>query len=206
MALHIPYTGDTFRPSSKILPGNDTAEVPLEFDLVPPWGPDLARVKSLIYATLGLIDAADWRPEVQAAVTRAFDTGAPVFANTITAIRGLTVPAAMAVRAGLLTDLPQTIVDGQARPDHAKPIPITTGQAFSRICGALPALSFQVASELSKLAEQAERAMDPRFFEPPSGSSGTATDVQEAATSVATARRRSGKRATADNGSDRTGR
>ena len=50
VTLHVGL--DTFRPVNDLVPGNATADRPLEFDLVPAWGADLARVIGCVEADL----------------------------------------------------------------------------------------------------------------------------------------------------------
>lgn len=163
---HVPYSIDTFKPIDAIVPGNSTADNPLEFDIVPPWGPDLARLKSVILAATGLVEESGWTPEVQAAVIAAFDTGASAFTNTVTAIRGLTIPARMALRAGVIREIPPG-------GNMDTPVPIVSGQQFSSIAGAVGGLALHVAFALVNLAGKQD--IDARFFVQPSGSGGPGT-------------------------------
>jgi len=185
MAYAIPYHRHTFRPVNDQLAGNATADNPVEFDICPAWGADWARIKSIIYASLGLAQDGVWSPEVQHAVIAAFDSGAQAFVNTVEAIRGL-----MAVRAGILPDIPK----GQSADTQ---VPVTTGVQFSRICGAVPVIALQVASEIAKLSQEAE-AVDPRFFAQPSGSGGRGTKKKRRST-ASSARSTSRRQGTAAN-------
>lgn len=205
MGMHVPYSRTTYRPGDDILPGNKTSDNPLEFDIVPAWGGDLARIKSLIYATMGLVQGKEWGPQVQEAVIAAFDTGAPVFENTVTAIRGLSVPSIMALRAGLIPALPKTVQDGGMKSDPEAPYEVMNGRAFSKLCGALAGTALHVAMEIGKLSDKAEQAMDPRFFKQPSGSSGTAKAGRGKGSTVATARPTSRRRGTAASDSTAAG-
>lgn len=207
MAMHAKYVGTTFRPSNATLPGNESSDNPLEFDLVPAWGGDVARIKSIVYATTGLVQGGDWSPEIQAAVIAAFDSGAPAFINTITAIRGLTVPAVMALRSGQIPELPVAVdpADGQTRANHDAPIAVTNGVQFSRLAGALMTLALLVAMEIGKLTDKAERDLDPRFFGQPSGSGGKGTARKAKGSTAKTARPKSRRRETAGNDSTATG-
>lgn len=175
MALHIPYHRKTFRPVNDVVAGNDHSDNPVEFDLAPAEGSELARIKSVIVAAAGLVDPGDWTKTMQDGVISAFETAAPAFVNTVEAIRGLTVPAALAKRVGIIGDIPKTVPQGQteARPDANAPIPILTGYQFSRICGFVPAMSLHVALEIAALSQQTE--VDPRLFVQPSGSGGPGT-------------------------------
>lgn len=187
MAFEVPYSTDTFRPViDDIVPGNATADDPLEFDIAPAWGGDLARLKSVVFATVGLAQDGDWSPATQAAVIKAFETGAVAFVNTITAIRGLRIPAAMAIRAGILVGTPPG--------GPGAKVQVTTGEQFSRICGALTGTALHVATAIIKLSGKNE--VDPRLFVQPSGSGGQGT--QPARTSTAgSARSKSRRRGTA---------
>ncbi len=182
--FEVPYATDTVRIAADLLPGNDTSDNPLEFDIVPPWGPDLARLKSLMLATTGLTDDG-WSPAMQELVIKAFETGASAFVNTVTAVRGLSVPRAMALRAGIEIHDPKT-----------QRVQITTGVDFSKVCGALQLapIALHVAFQIVALSKKQD--VDPRFFVQPSGSGGAAT-VGAGNTSVTTAPNGSGRRGTA---------
>lgn len=196
MAYEIPYhRHPNFRPVNDLMPGNAESEDPVEFDLAPAWGADLARIRSIITASLGLVQEQDWGPAIQAAVIASFDTGGAAFVNTIEAVRGLRIPAAMAVRAGLLVEMPK--VAGTNKPDYDAKVAITTGLAFSRICGAVPAMAFHVATKIAEISQKAEGVVaDSRFFAQPSGSGGTGTSAAPA-TTAGSARPTSRRRGTA---------
>lgn len=175
MSYQIPYDTDTWKPDNDLIPGNAHADNPVEFDLAPAGGPDLARLKSVIYASAGLTNEGVWSPDMQAAVIAAFESGAEVFQRCVTAIRGFTVPAALAVRVGLLTKIPVAAdAEGQVRPDHKAPVPITTGYEFAKIAGFQTALSLAAAFEIMKISRQVT-SLDPRLFERPSGLSSPGT-------------------------------
>lgn len=161
----VPYHRDTYRIPDVFIPGNSTSDNPTEFDLVPAWGADWARVKSIIVATTGLATTEEWSADMQKTVIAAFETGGTAFINTVTAVRGLTIPAAMAIRAGIIEPK-----DYNPEQPDAK-IPITSGLTFSRVCGALPTIALMVASKIAQLSNKAE--IDGRFFVQPSGSGGT---------------------------------
>lgn len=176
MAVHLRYTRNTFTPPDTAIPGNSAAKDPVQFDLVPAEGGDLARIKSVVVGAIGLtVDV--WSPEVQRTVTAAFSHSAPAFIDTVVAIRGLTIPAAMAVRVKLLETLPVRVPPGGSAPapDPDAPFAITTGHAYSRICAFLPALSMLLANEIARITE--ESGIDTRFFASPSGSPAPATPV-----------------------------
>lgn len=196
MAMHVPFETNTYTVPDELLPGNSLDPNPVEFDLEPAWGPDLARLKSVAYGTLGITQTQQWTPEVQEAVIGAFQVGAPGFANTVKGVRGLTVDARMALRGGLIAELPTTVVDGRTVPDLKAKFVITNGFQFSKICTGMIAMSMLVAAEIIKLSEAAEKAMDPRFFPQPSGSGGTGTPGKTPAGTAKTARRRTKKRGT----------
>lgn len=193
----IPYHRDTFRPVNDLLPGNETSDNPVEFELVPAAGSDLARIKSVIYATLGLVQGDAWTPDVQEGVIRAFETGAAAFANTVEAVRGLTIPAALAKRVGIIQELPNHVLPGSSTPvpNPEAPIPVVSGLAFSKICGFVPAMALHVAMKVAELSGKTE-AIDPRFFGQPSGSGGPGT-AGPTNTTAGSAQRRSRRRRTA---------
>lgn len=172
MALHIPYARTTFRPRLK---GNAESERPVEFDLAPAEGADLARLKSVLFGGMGLVEHGDWSPATQDAVTAALDRGRAAFVHTVLAVRHLTVPAALALRVGLIQEIPDTVSDGEARPDQDAPIPIRTGADFALVCGFVVNLSFVVAMEILSLSNTADT--DLRFFDSPSGSGGRETST-----------------------------
>ena len=65
MAVHIPFAEDRWTPPNNVVPGNEDSPNPVTFILVPAEGPDLVRLKSVIYATLGLVQTSDWTGDVQ---------------------------------------------------------------------------------------------------------------------------------------------
>ncbi len=176
MAFQVHYARDTFRPNDDLIPGNSTAHLPVEFDLCPAEGSDLARIKSLLVATSGF-SADSWTPALQEAVISAFDNGGQAFFNCIEAIRGMTIPAAMAKRVGIIPEIPTHVPPGSSTPvpNNEQPIPVLTGRHFAVICGfanMLP-LTMQVTAEIAKLSNRT--SVDPRLFAQPSGSGGQAT-------------------------------
>lgn len=188
VAFQVTYARDTYKPDDFLIPGNTVANNPVEFDICPAEGADLARIRSILTATAGLVNDHSWSPDMQAAVISAFETGAPAFINTVEAVRGLTVPAVMAKRVGLIAEVPKHVPDGGSTPvpNLNAPIPITTGLDFSKVCGFvnLAALAMQVAFKITELSNRT--SIDPRLFAQPSGSGGpgtprpTATNVRRA--------------------------
>jgi hypothetical protein len=180
VAFQVTYARDTYRPDDVLIAGNSVSTFPVEFDICPAEGPDLARIRSILVATAGLVNEQSWSPDMQAAVISAFETGAPAFINTVEAVRGLTIPAAMAKRVGIISEVPTHVPQGSSTPvpNTEAPIPITTGLHFSRICGFvnLSALSMQLASKIAELSNRVN--VDPRLFVQPSGSGGTTTPGQ----------------------------
>jgi hypothetical protein len=174
VAFQTSYQRDTVRVSDTLIPGNSNSDSPVEFDICPAWGADIARIKSIIYATLGLAQDGDWSPEVQANVIEAFGTGGAAFVNTVERIRNLTVPAVAALRAGLITELPKSVKPGDQAPtpDHEAPFPITNGTQFAKVCGGMLPIALEIAFAIGKL--DGAKA-DARFFGQPSGSGETAT-------------------------------
>lgn len=153
MSAQIPFSSETFRPISII--NNDKAENPVEFDICAVGGPARAALKSVIVATGGLAATGNWSPDVQDAVIAAFKNGGQAFVDGVTKVRGLTAPAALCVKVGLLAELPKGM-------DENTQIPITNGLEYSRVAGYWPMLSFEVGMALARISGQAE--IDPRFF------------------------------------------
>ena len=196
MSHQIPYEDGTYRPDDSLIPNNTRSDNPVEFGIAPAGGSDLARLKSVLYASAGLTNEGIWSPDMQAAVIGAFETGADVFTRCVTWIRGFTVPAALAVRVGLLQKVPAVAdADGKVRPDPKAPIPITTGAEFSKVAGFQTALSLGLAFEIMKISRQVN-TLDARLFVQPSGSSSPGTPDAPTG-SVTTAQKRHGRRETA---------
>lgn len=172
----IPFSEDTIRIPDDVIPGNSTAPQPVEFDICPAGGPDQARLRSLVYADLGLISTGEWSPATQDAVLKAFETSGPVFDRTVDRVRGLTVPAALAHKVGILMTIPEgqnpQDPSGPQIPNRQAKIPILTGAHFGLVAGYMPALAFHVGLAILKLTQKAGD-IDPRFLDSPSGS-GTA--------------------------------
>lgn len=183
MAHHIPFHQDTFRP--KFIAGNDRSDTPVEFDLSALGAPDQVRLKGLIYASVALGSRPGWDAQIEAGMIDAFQKAPEVFINGVDAVRNLTVPAAMAVKAGVLAELPANLPK-----DH--PVPIVTGKDFARVSVFMPTLAFEVAHRLEQLCD--ESYIDPRLFEPPSTSPGTPAAPNG---SARRARHRPGRTATA---------
>jgi len=154
MSASIPFTTETFRPLC--IKGNDTTDAPTEFDLCAVGGPGRARLKSIIVATHGLAEGGAWTPDVQESVIKAFETGAAVFAEGVTAVRNLTAPAVLCKKRGLIADIPPGL-------DPTSQIPIKTGFEYSMICGFWPVLSYELALAVARISAQSE--IDPRFFD-----------------------------------------
>ena len=175
MAYHVPFTEEEYVPHS--ITGNRDAAAPVRFWLSAPAGPDLARLKSIIFATGGLGQDAEWTEQLARDTAAAFVHGADVFVKTVDRIEGLTVPAAMAIKAGLLQDDPKTPI----RRDT--PIAIDTGAKFARVCGWLTLLAFEISLEVARLSREVDA--DPRFFGSPTTSPKTATATSGSAPSAA---------------------
>lgn len=196
MPYDVPYTEETYTPEDALVPGNSTSDRPVEFDIAPAGGADLARLKSIIYATAGLTSNGMWTDALQTSVEDAFRHGARVFEGTVLAVRNFTVPAGMAHRAGIW---------GQKDPpaDRKEPFPITTGRQFAAVAGFVSSIALSVAFHITALSGKVE-GMDSRFFAQPSGSgsrgispktAGTATDARRDKGARGTAGKRTGKRA-----------
>lgn len=182
MSYSVPFTEEIYVPHS--IPGNLDADRPVRFYLSAAGGPDLARLKSILYASGGLSSQSDWSADLQRDVAAAFAHGADLFVNTVDAIEGLTVPASLAIKAGLLQADPKL--------DRQAPIVIDTGAKFARVCGWLTVLAFEVAMKIAKLSREVDA--DTRFF----GSSTTSPKTPAAASgSAPSAAKRRGPRATA---------
>lgn len=191
MAMHVVFKENTYRIPDDFLPGNSTSDDPVEFDLEPAWGADLARIKSITYACIGVTQPGDWTPDTQQAVAAAFEHGAAGFIRTIREVRGLTVDPKVARRANLITN--EQLAQLQKTQ---QPFRVSTGAHYAAICGTLIATSILVAKEIAVLTDGAERDMDPRFFKQPSGSGGTVTEEKTPAGPATTARRRTRGRGT----------
>lgn len=197
MSYQIPYETATFTPDDDLIPGNAQADNPVKFELAPAGGPDLARLKSVLYAAAGLTGNGVWTPDMQAAVIGSFETGSPVFERCILAIQGFNIPAALAVRVGILNEVPvRADAEGKVRPDPKAPVPITSGVEFSKIAGFQTALALAVAFEIMKISRQVDK-LDPRLFVRPSGSPSAETAGGLTGT-VKPVRKRHGRRETAD--------
>lgn len=182
----IPFRQDTFIPPDEIIKGNSTSQTPVKFHLSPAGGPDLARIKSVIVATVGLTSPIDWSPETQQSVIAAFTNGESLYIRTVDRIENLYAPRALAVKCGLIAPNEQT---------EAEKIPITDGAKFTLVAGYMSSLALLVAFEIAKLSKELD-ALDNRFFGPPSGSGTPATPAGPSGT-AGRARGRRGKRATA---------
>lgn len=161
-----------------------------EFDIVAVGGSARARLKSIVLATSGLAQSREWSPDVQDAVIKAFETGAPVFAEGVTAIRYLTAPAKMLKHVGMIREYAPGIED-------TTEIPVTRGYEFSMLCGFWPVLAYEIAMAIAKVSKQAD--IDPRFFDwlsislgLPVNQSGTAGRVESEPGKSATADSRPG--------------
>lgn len=196
MSYQIPYDTDTFRPEDDLIPGNSQADNPVRFELAPAGGSDLARLKSVLYAAAGLTNNGVWTPDMQAAVIAAFETGSPVFERCVTAVHGYNIPAALAVRVGILAKLPvKAEDDGTVKPDPKAPVPITDGREFAKIAGFQTALALAVAFAIMKISRQVDN-LDPRLFAGPSGSPSAGTPSGQTGT-VRPVRKGPGRRETA---------
>lgn len=154
----IPYSSGKVRIPDSLIAGNEQSDNPVEFDIAPAWGPDLARLRSVIECAA--VIEQNWAPEQQDVILKAFETSRGAFVNTVTAVRGLVVPAAMAKRAGFAVE------------PKSETYVVTTGAEFGRIAGDpnLLSIALFVAFEVMKLAQA--NAVDPRLFGLPSGSGG----------------------------------
>ncbi len=158
----IPFNQTTFRPKS--IPGNDTADKPVEFTLSQIGGADLMRLRGLIYATTGFAHLRLWNKDVNANVIDAFREAPTFFARGIDAIANLSVPYAMALKSGFAPD----VKHGDEPPES---VAVKTGQQFAAVSGHVIPLSFEVAMEIARLSTESE--IDTRFFDLVSGSPGS---------------------------------
>lgn len=184
MAYRIPFHRVAYRPES--LPGNVDSDAPVEFDLSPVGGGELAKAKTLVTAlgTLGLVDAG-WTAQHERTVVEGLKSAPDLFKAGIDAIRGLSVPAAMAVKVGLLPKVPDGLT-----PDSD--VPVTTGEQFVRLVPYQTALALELVMRLVKLSTDAD--IDPRFFGSPTTSPATRANGSG---SAPPAPRPRGRRATA---------
>lgn len=195
MAYQIPYESATYQPEDALIPGNSEADNPVVFEVVPAEGQDFARLKSVVFASAGLV-AETWSEDMQSAVIAAFGTGAAVFERVVTSVQGLSVPAAMALRVGLITEIPtRADANGTIKPDPKAPVPIRSGREFSKVCGFMTAVAMGVAFKVLGISREVHGS-DPRFFGPRSGSRSPETPIGTTGP-ARTARKRSGKRGTA---------
>src|SRR4051794_29749338 len=103
----IHYSTATLVIPDVFIPGNEASQTPVKFDLEPAWGPDLARLKSVIFAVAAVTSSREWDAQTQDAVIRAFATGRAAFGNAVSKVHNLFVPARMAWKGGLLTEEPK---------------------------------------------------------------------------------------------------
>lgn len=194
MAQHIPFNSVTFRPT--VFKDNDTSPQPVEFELSQVDSAEQLRLKGMLFALASLAAAGvrdpktglvpvPWTPELEQASTAALRAGRTVFEQGVDAVRNLTVPARLAVKAGILASLPENLPADQA-------VPIATGEHFGKVAAFLPTLAFEVAQKIADLCD--EGYIDPRFFEPRSISPGTPVAPNG---SARPARHRPGRTATA---------
>lgn len=155
MSHHIPFNEETYRPKSLL--GNDTADNPVEFELSQVGGPDLVRLKQILFALGAVGMVVEFTPELSRNCCEALTAAPGLFARGVDAIRNFTVPAAMAVKAGVLKELGSL--------DRKAPVPITTGADFARIAGYQTVLALEIALRISAISEEGE--IDPRFFVSP---------------------------------------
>jgi hypothetical protein len=184
MSHEIPFRQAKFQPPDAVLKGNSTSPTPVVFHLSPAGGADLARIKSIIVATIGLTSMGDWSPETQQSVISSFTSGESLYDRTVDLIENLTIPAPLARKVGIPVD-----------PPTLEKVPVTTGAQFTKIAGYVSSLALLVAFEIAKLSRELDE-LDPRFFEQPSGSISPATPARTSGTAGRVGRRR-GKRATA---------
>ncbi len=155
----IPFNQATFRPLS--IPGNATADKPVEFTLSQVGGQDLIKLKGLVYATSVLAHANAWQKEMSAAAMDAFQQAPTFFVRGIDGINNLTVPMALAKKAQIAP-----IVQEGAEPPET--VAIKNGTQFAAVSPYVLALAFEVAMQIATLSSDSE--IDPRFFGQGSGS------------------------------------
>lgn len=171
MAWAIPYSRKTLVVNDFVIDGNSKSAAPVEIDIEPADGADRARIKSIYLASMATGSAQfAWTPELQDQVAAAFRTSRGVFVDTVRAARNLSAPAALALRAGLIPELPRKTVDGHVVDDPDALIPIKTGAEFDRVALFMLPLALYVALEIAEISERV--TIDPRFFEQRSGSGG----------------------------------
>ena len=186
MPYEIPFHNDTWRVPDEAIAGNSESDDPVEFNLDPPEGQDIYRLKLFVEAHSMLnMPVTRLSAQQQLSVDSAFKQGRRGFETTITAIRGLSVPMSLAIKRGLV----------QKDKAQGASFPITNGIEFSVIATHDSVLGVMVAAELLKLASEVDN-VDGRFTKLLSGSgipgmpgatSGNANTAQSAPGSSATA-------------------
>jgi hypothetical protein len=174
----LPPSSRTSGPRTTWCPGNEQADNPVEFDLAPAWGAGPGPDQVHRPGSMGLVQDQDWSPAVQQAVVAALETGQSAFVNTVEAVRGLTMPAAMALRAGLIPALP--LMPGTANPDPRRRSRCTDGLRVQPDLRRGAGDGVHVALKIAEISAKSE--VDPRFFVQPSGSGGTGTPEATAST------------------------
>jgi hypothetical protein len=162
MSYRIPFHRDPgFIPQT--IPDNATSDRPVSFELSMAAGPDQARLKSILFATIGMANptAASWSAQIQHAVVEAFRMSPELFINTVGRVANLTAPAALCRRVGI------EVSDKAGDEDD---VPITNGALFAKVAPFMTDLALEVALEIQRLTVKG--AIDPRFTKPSSGSPG----------------------------------
>ena len=155
----IPFNQETYRAQS--IPGNATAEKPVEFVLSQVGGEDLVKLKGLVFASSVLAHVKSWQKEMSAGAIDAFQKAPSFFVSGIDEIRNLSVPFALAKKAGIAPDMK----DGESAPDT---VAIRAGGQFAAISPFVIVLALEVAMKLAEISQASE--IDTRFFGRGSGS------------------------------------
>lgn len=167
----IPFNQTTFRPLS--IPGNATADKPVELELSQVGGQDLIKLKGLVYATSVLAHAHSWQKEMSAAAMDAFQQSPTFFVRGIDSISNLSVPLALAKKAQIAPIVPEGV-------EPPETVAIKNGTQFAAVSPYVLALAFEVAMQIAKLSSDSE--IDPRFFGQGSGSPSGRTTPSGSAT------------------------
>jgi hypothetical protein len=153
MAYRVPFHQETF-----------TAEVPgderVEFDLSAVSSSSLVLLKALMAGMASLAFLRDPGGDETKRASEQLKSVGPAFVEGVDAVRGLTVPDALARRV-LLRE-----TDSKETDD----VPVKTGAQFARVAPYLPAIALQVGFKLIRLSGEEGAGIKPDYFGLCSGS------------------------------------